>query len=271
MSPSFGSSSPKSFTRNESMTYSVKVSRHLEIGSEFEAEGSNKHASWIQDLEYSNHGAFTNSGWNHVTNQVSRGSDTSSEGYSRRFNYPVYVEDARVEEANGSFSIDASMNRAQDIRISGQATHPTGIDAYTDELGTNKSEIESTHLYTAQNGSGHYFESPRSSFGSTEQSMTFSASPLGSNDKAAMPSGRGMASVFGDSKSERELYGRHVIAVNATIVEDEERFVESPAQRPRQEATRHSPINLEGLSTPATGQWIMRDAENESDESRLQV
>ncbi|KAI9671879.1 MAG: hypothetical protein M1831_003407 [Alyxoria varia] len=271
-SSSLDSSSPEDLARNESLTYDVSVSRHLKISSTFETGGSTKHASWTQDLEYSNHGVFTNHGWNQITDQVSRGREASSAGYSRKFKYPVHVKEAEVKEANGDFSLDASMKRAQDIRISGEPIYPTGIEAYTNHPGIDTSNIESTHLYTSQNGTGYHFESPRFGFGSTEQTMTFSITPSGSNGKAVVPDGRGISSVSGDDISgERELYGRHVIAANTTIVEDEERYMERAVQRPQEEPTTPSPIDSETSLDSTASELLMRSHEEDGseDESRL--
>lgn len=199
---------------NQTLTYQVNVMRQFSIASRLKTTSGTSVVRWSQALDYSNQGDFTDFGNTQVTTQMTGGSDMSSTGYSRRIKYPIALNTSYATNAdNGDFTIDATIDRGQNIFVVGQPVFPTGLqsfDAYS--TGQNSQPWQGSRLMTNQRGNAHYFASGSNkqslSFGTTHQDMTFSG--VG-----------GGAGTQGSS----ELYERHVTATNGSVTQDQERLV----------------------------------------------
>lgn len=204
---------------NQTLTYEVNVSRQLSIASRLTTTSGTSIARWSQRLDYSNQGNFTDFGNTQITTQITGGFDMSSTGYSRRIQYPIMLNTSYATNANnGGFTIDATVERGQNIFIIGQSVFPTGLqsfDAYF--TGPGSQQWRGSSLLTNQHGSAHYFASgdnkQSSSFGTIHQDMTFTGI-------------EGEASTQGSS----ELYERHVTATNGSVTQDEERLIGRPTR-----------------------------------------
>lgn len=205
---------------NQTLSYTVKVTRQLAISSNVTTTAGTKTASWAQSLTYSNHGAFTNSGNTQYTQQNTSGFDIASAGpYARHVAYPITVNTTyAATDSNGDITLDAVLSRGQDIQIIGVPVFPTGLQSFAATQGNSPSTFQGSALHTVQNGSAHYASlngnKASVSYGATEQEMTFAGLRA---DKSTIAAGK-----FPAVQGSGELYQRHVLAVNASVVSDEE-------------------------------------------------
>jgi len=221
---------------NQTLTYNVNVSRQLSISSHIKTASGNTLAVWRQNLHYSNYDDLSNYGYVQLTIQDTNGVDLSSAGYARQIDYPIWLNSSfSVDTVSGNLSIDATINRGQTIRILGQPVFPTGLQSF-DNLPNVKNlypKFQGSNLHTTQNGSASYFASPAtsqsSSSGSTQQDMVFTGV------RADSPSSATRNGHFPNVQGSVELYHRHILAVNGTVVEDNESLIGRPIgnfQRP---------------------------------------
>lgn len=144
-----------------------------------------------------------------VNQQLTQGHDTSSSGYSRRYNYPLYAWSAYSTDAD-NFTIQAVVQRGKNIEIKGQPVFPPGLETFSGHV------YNGAALSTTQNGSATYMANTTAStsysYGSTEQDLVFSGVESDTTDTGRV-----------------ELWHRHVLAVNGTVVEDEEDAVDTRA------------------------------------------
>lgn len=210
--------------KNETLTYSVTVSREISISSQVRTSHGSVPARWSQRLSYSNHGQFTDSGNIQCTKQSTDGLDLSSSGYSRHITYPITVNTTyAMNPKTKAMTIDATLHRGQDISIAGQPILPSGLQSFEPYSKMNGQKTrQGSHLSTTQSGSAHYFSSGNNkrtmSSGSTQQDMTFTGFEVTGNPGSSFPPTSGSS----------ELYKRHVLATNGTVVEDEERLIGHP-------------------------------------------
>jgi hypothetical protein len=204
---------------NQTLTNTVDVTRELTVSSRVETSHGIKAASWRQSLIYSNWDYISDFGVTQVTTQHMSGSVASSEGYSRTFSYPLCVKSTTVQDKTAhTLFISATISRGQDIQVYGQSVFPTGLDlfndsdAYTVGWPRRHGAFVGSRLSTTQNGSAIYFrhENVSTSPATTEQDLMLSGIPA--NDPKA------------GSQRHVELYRRHVVAVNDTVIEDQATF-----------------------------------------------
>ncbi|EXJ66144.1 uncharacterized protein A1O5_10759 [Cladophialophora psammophila CBS 110553] len=204
---------------NCTLSYTVDVDRQLSISSEVQTSHGTKVAVWQQSLAYSNQGNISDYGDVQVTRQNTLGKATSSEGYSRAFNYPLFVNSTIVQDKSArTLFISASLRRGQDIEISGHSVFPTSLEwfdpRYPEEVGRCGAHprFSGSRLSTVQNGSAVYFSHGNTSVspGTTQQDLSF----YGIQTQALGSSSVNLV----------DLYHRHVLAVNDTLVRDEETF-----------------------------------------------
>jgi Peptide N-acetyl-beta-D-glucosaminyl asparaginase amidase A len=201
---------------NESLTYTVNVTRELSVSSIVITSEGLFAASWDQSLAYSNAGRFTAKGNIQLTKQNTKGLDASSGGYSRAYSYPVWVNTSySFESTSGNFTIDANISRGLNLETWGTPVFPTGLhySAFPPSAKSHISYLTGSALHTTQNGSAHYEAAPALRLalghGTTEQDFTFTGL------HASAPS----------TKAGYELYHRHVLAINGTVVKDNETIV----------------------------------------------
>ncbi|KAF2266670.1 hypothetical protein CC78DRAFT_458814 [Lojkania enalia] len=204
-------SSAKSSTNGtvESLDYSIEVSRSLLVTSTLETSSGRQVVTWQQTLTYSNDGSFTNGGNDQTTKQVTSGSEVSSNDYSKAFDYPLWVYSTYKVLSGGNFTIDGKMRRGKNVRKTGDLAIPSELKTFdfSHSPGQHGSPFQGSMSSDWQNGTASYLAAPalKRSFGSGTTEQYYSLAGIG------------------DAKGD-ELYRRHVLAVNDTIVLDEETF-----------------------------------------------
>lgn len=196
---------------NETLLYNVQAQRTLSIQSILNLSSGPQTVSWIQNRTFSNTGNLSSAGNIATNTQKTTGHDISSSGYSRDFTYDLYAY-SDYETLGSNISIAATVNRAKIVETKGQAVFPTGLEAFV-KVAPN---FQGSLLTTTQNGSATYLANTTSSkslsFGTTEQDMTL----LGI---------RGGGGYGAQGTGDTELFYRHALAVNGTVIVDEERVL----------------------------------------------
>lgn len=192
---------------NETLTYTVDVSRTISITSKINTAKGHQQVSWTQNLTATNYGRFEAQGNIQVNNQITSGIDESSGyvNYKAKYLYPLWCRTSGTTSDSGDVAFDAEITRGLTLTIEGTSVYPTGIEAFLQ----NSENDQITHLQTMQNGTAFYSSSKSSkastSFGETSQDFIF----LGSSGGAEM----------------RELYYRNVAAMNDTLTYDHQRIL----------------------------------------------
>ncbi|RKF55914.1 Peptide-N4-asparagine amidase A [Erysiphe neolycopersici] len=192
---------------NETLTYTVDVSRTISISSTINTAKGQQQVSWTQNLTANNYGRFEAQGNIQVNNQITTGIDESTGyvDYKSKYSYPLWCRTRGTTSGLGDISFDAQITRGLTLTIGGTGVHPTGIEPFLQ----NSVNDQVTHLHTTQNGTAFYSSSKSSktstSYGETSQNFNF----LGSSGGSQM----------------RELYSRNVAAINDTLTYDHERIL----------------------------------------------
>lgn len=206
---------------NETLDYSIEVSREFSVSSTVQTSKGSQKVTWKQSLKFTNTGHLDSEGNSQLSDQVTSGQDVSSLGYSRSIKYPLWANQSYVPTPGStSFGINGALDWGKQVTILGTSIYPTGLqnaeliqEANAKSLGASRSYAGTT-LNTRQNGTAVYTslagEPTSVSYGSTEQTLDFAGLEAGSGSTSA------------------ELYHRHVLAVNFTIVEDEVVLVGAP-------------------------------------------
>jgi hypothetical protein len=189
---------------NETLEYTVNVSRTLSISSLLKTSNGTHLVSWTQSLSVQNYGLYTLFGAIQVNNQTTKGLDQSTGGtyYKNSYSYPLYANTTYIVDPSTNFTISADIKRGKNLAIQGSPAFPTGLQPFQNIPASSSPSLDGTSLSTTQNGSAFYFGSPAtgtsSGYGSTSQDFTFA----------------------GVGPGARELYTRSVEAVNGTVVRD---------------------------------------------------
>ncbi|MCJ1278899.1 hypothetical protein MMC21_006720 [Puttea exsequens] len=238
---------------NETLTYNTTVSRDIFISSTIKTVKGSRLATWTQQLSYSNFNSLTSGGLIQATSQNTTGTDTSTSGYAKFYSYPIAVNSSFSENPAGNIGINATLSHGLTFNIFGPSIFPSGIQSFnstslsdvspigqqglhTLQLPTRLPSFSGALLSTTQSGSASFLAAGNASysFGTTTQDFDFKGGEL--------------------SKPEAtyELYHRHVVAVNSTITEDEQRLagrtVGRPAVRPAEALVQNA---IEGFSVKA--------------------
>jgi hypothetical protein len=214
------------------LDYSIQVSRQLYIESTISTSIGLETLTWKQDLTFSNTGTLSNGGNDQIDRQTTSGTSTSSSGYQRTFEYPLWVISSYNAPTGGNVTIDGKIGRGKNVEQLGDL-------AFLNDWRTfDRTLLPSTPYNLSfggsdtknwQNGTASYLSVPaiKKSFGSgtTEQFFTLSGT-----SRAADQSGE-------------ELYERHIIAANDSIVFDQERFGGQAVQRSRINFASQSPTD----------------------------
>lgn len=134
----------------------------------------------------------------------------SSSGYARKFAYPLYVWSTISITNNGNdMTIGATMDRGKSAQNVGSSAFPNGAQSFAPNDTYNGDSFN-----TRQNGSAQYISLASSntsqSWGSTGQDLTLSGIQAGPPSYPNFPA----------VETIQQLYSRHVLAVNATVVQD---------------------------------------------------
>ena len=218
---------------NQTLTYNAAVTRRIAISSTIKSSRGSRPATWTQDLSYRNLNALTDQGFIQFTQQNTTGSDQSASGYANTYNYPLTVNSSFSIDGAGETSINATLTRGLDYNVYGPSVFPSGLQTFnittpsdftpagqtthqSVQLPSNLPFFSGALLSTTQTGSAEYFSGANSSysFGTTEQDFDFRGAELNSPDATY------------------ELYHRHVLAVNATVTEDEQTLVGQTIRAP---------------------------------------
>ncbi|KAI9766658.1 MAG: hypothetical protein M1835_007148 [Candelina submexicana] len=207
---------------NETLTFGVHANRELVISSIIYTSSGSRIATWSQSLEYENRGRFSDRGNVQAIMQRTDGRETWACGKSRKYSYPLIVNTSyNAEATSGNFTIDATISRGLEMSTYGdhhQLRDPRLTSMHSIEVA-NPLKLCGTALSTTQNGTAHYLAVPAISksfsFGSTEQKFTI-------HGLEAKPQGDP-----GSNEELNEIYYRHVLASNGTVVKDQERLSRS--------------------------------------------
>ncbi|SMR63876.1 unnamed protein product [Zymoseptoria tritici ST99CH_3D1] len=249
--PTFQVSSVRSQLRNgtnDTLDYSVQAQRVLSIQSTIELSSGVELATWEQDLSFSLQGNYTDQGAVQVTTQWTNGHDKSSSGYARHYQYPLYAQNSFVEEKDNNFTLKATIERGLNLKLYTPTVFPTGLDDF-DAVSQSHSEYTGAWLSTTQKGQATYLANTTSkksfTFGTTEQELRLSGikKPLD------------LFVIELDTASE-ELYYRHAVAVNGSIVEDSGRVLGQSAWAQQGEVTSDLGVDLCLSGVPGRGGLI---------------
>ncbi|KAF2704862.1 hypothetical protein K504DRAFT_389525 [Pleomassaria siparia CBS 279.74] len=193
-----------------SLDYSVKVSRSLSISSTVTTSAGSRSVTWKQDLAYSNKGLFTDSGNEQINQQFTSGNDASSSTYTKAFRYPLSVYSAYKVLQGGNFTIVGDMSRGKNVVKTGELAFPSELKTfdYSHSPTQYGSSFTGTSSFDWQNGTASYLGAPalKRSFGSGTTEEYYALSGIGHGAGGT------------------DLYRRHVLAANDTLLLDEQRF-----------------------------------------------
>lgn len=197
---------------NETLLYSVDVQRNISFQSTINSSYGEQTVFWHQYRIFSNFGNMSEGGNIGINTQRTLEGDASSSGYERYSEYRLHVA-SQYETLGSNISIVATVNRTKDVSTYGQAVFPSDLEAFA-HVATG---FYSSTLATSQNGTATYLANRTSSasfgFGTTEQDMTLKG--YSERPGRDLP----VVTVF------TELYHRHALAVNGTVIDDEERLM----------------------------------------------
>ncbi|KAF2273237.1 uncharacterized protein EI97DRAFT_165328 [Westerdykella ornata] len=213
------SSAQKSRTGTvDALLYAVKVGRNLSISSTIETSSGTELATWQQNFVYSNEGEFTNGGNDQETRQYTSGFDASSNGYSKTFDYPLYVFSTYNVQAGGNFTIHGKLARGKNVKRIGQLAFPSELKTFS-QTPPYESSFIGTSTSDLQNGTASYLGAPalKRSFGSGSTEQRYFLYGVSDSATVVQDATPGLA-----AQGITELYRRHVLAANDSILLDEE-------------------------------------------------
>lgn len=191
-----------------SLNYKVNAARTLSISSTIKTSKGSRTITWTQDVKFWITGQLTNGGNDQSTSQSTTGKDASTNNYSKSYDYPLWVISSYQVLAGGNFTIDGKMGRGKYVQKMGGLAFPSDAETFDYSLLPGyASSFKGTQVNNWQNGTASYLAAPalKKSFGSGSTEQLYSLN--GITDPAA---------------SGVNLYRRHIVAANGTIVFDEE-------------------------------------------------
>jgi hypothetical protein len=216
------------------LDYSIKVSRQIYIESTIELSGGQRVLSWKQDLAFSNSGTLSNKGNDQIVHQTTSGTCSSSSGYSRTFEYPMWVASSYNAPSGGNVTISGKMGRGKNVQQLGDLSFLNDWRTFDfNHLPPTSHALSFSGSKTRnwQNGTASYLSVPaqKKSYGagSTEQLLTL----YGTTQKPVAMVQDGTYGAAMVEHEDAELYQRHVIAANDSVVYDEESFGDGDIQR----------------------------------------
>ncbi|KAF1849583.1 uncharacterized protein K460DRAFT_261 [Cucurbitaria berberidis CBS 394.84] len=213
-----------------SLDYSIEVSRNLYIESTLHTSAGTKNVSWKQDLTFSNSGTLSNKGNDQIMRQTTTGSHLSSSGYSRTYEYPLWVISSINEPPGGNLTIDAKMGRGKYVQELGDLAYPNDWKTfdYTRLPSTlyGKPTFSGSNVNNWQNGTASYLSVPaqKRSYGSGSTEQLLSLSGITDGPVAVVQDGTHNAAMHMAQQRGEELYRRRMVATNGSVVVDVESF-----------------------------------------------
>ncbi|KNG47919.1 peptide-n4-(n-acetyl-beta-glucosaminyl)asparagine amidase a [Stemphylium lycopersici] len=215
-----------------SLDYSIQVNRSVYIESIFQTDMGAKAVTWKQDLAFSNVGTLSNKGNDQVVRQSTTGTQAAYIGYSKSFEYPLWVKSSYKAPPDGNVTIDASMERGKHVQQVGDLAFPNDWKTFDytrlPPMSPSNYTFIGSDVSNSQNGTASYLSVPaqKKSYGSgtTEQHLTLSGL-VGGHPVTVAQDG---TSTTGQLRQEvplyQELYRRNVIAANNSVVYDDESY-----------------------------------------------
>ncbi|EFX04402.1 asparagine amidase a [Grosmannia clavigera kw1407] len=193
---------------NETLQYTVSVSRAFSVHGRVQSEKSSGAATWSQALSFWSLGVVSDYGYDQVNTFSIRGDDTAVVGgktiYRAGYHYPITCNTTTNYSEMGNLTLWADLDQGLELQVVGAAVFPTGLEAFAATTGKSFSggSVLSTHF----NGTALYSQygdgSKATGYGSTSQVFSFGGRT--------------------DSTADVPLYSRSVEAVNSTVVLDQE-------------------------------------------------
>lgn len=213
---------------NETLQYQVRAKRALNLQSTIELSDGTKEITWSQTRTFSNNGSVSDNGNIGINTQNTQGTDLSSTGYSRGIEYGIYVDSIYKSLEANNISISATVKCTKDVKTF-RGVFPSGLESLRSDMpaayNTTYPPFDGSLLSTTHGGTATYLAnrttSKSFSYGTTEQEMTLSglqSSPVDTMQRLLAAN---------DSK---ELFRRHALAVNGTVILDEEVLLGKPLQ-----------------------------------------
>lgn len=198
----------------QSLDYSVQVSRELAITSVIQTSAGPQTVTWKQNLSFSNSGTMVNRGNVQVVRHSTLGTNASpSSEYSKTFKYPLYMWSSYSVQSSGKFVIQADMDRGKHVLQFGELAYPNEWKTF-DHVDQASTPFFGSTIYNRQNGTASYIGIPAEKrsygLGSTEQLFVLQGISDMATNKGGTP-----------ALTKEELYQRHVLAANDSIISDQ--------------------------------------------------
>lgn len=205
---------------NETLEYSLAVSRSLTISSHVKTQNAEGPVTWTQSLSYSNVGGVSGFGNNNLNDFSISGSDAATgpgpntaRHYATSYAYPLFSNSTAEVLPQGNLTLWARVDQGLQVQVRGDAVLPTGLEGFaaTGALpppnNNNKgAAVKGSSLQTWRNATANYYRPGDNSYsegaGRTHQVFSFAA-------------------LYGSGGEEaEELYYRDVSAFNDTVTSD---------------------------------------------------
>ncbi|KAI1373830.1 peptide N-acetyl-beta-D-glucosaminyl asparaginase amidase A-domain-containing protein [Hypoxylon crocopeplum] len=192
---------------NETLEYTLAVTRTLSISSFVKTQNGEGTATWTQSLSYSNNGGVYAGGYDNINTFGIAGADAATGldiSYSASYSYPLYCGSSAAYSPEGNLTLRADLNQSKILEVRGDSVFPTGLEAFT-----GAPQYQGSVLSTSRNGSASYFRPGDNSY----------SSGVGSSHQVFSFGGLSDAGEDGTSDS-TELYYREVKAYNDTVTDN---------------------------------------------------
>lgn len=217
------------------LDYSIQVSRSVYIESTLHTSEGPKTVTWSQNLTFSNTGTLSNQGNDQNVKQFTSGKQAALTGYSRDFEYPLWVNSSYNAPSGGNITIDASMKRGKNVQQLGDLAFPNSWKTF--DYTRLSSMFPPSHTFAgssitnSQNGTASYLSDPAqktsTSTGRTEQHLALSGITM-PHPAAVVRRGASDPEPAGQAQSAQPpyqaLYERSIIAANNSVVYDREGY-----------------------------------------------
>ncbi|KUJ18719.1 uncharacterized protein LY89DRAFT_582181 [Mollisia scopiformis] len=206
---------------NDTLQYTVSVSRKFSVSSTLTTQNSSVTSSWSQTLSHTDNGTFL-AGGNIQTNFITTtGRDVATLGaatpYTCEYSFPMFANSTAVQLPNGTTTFNATIQRTKIMDTNGRGVAPSGLQPFAviPQSADLVLTLAGTTRVDSQNGTAFLFLDNNNgnnsfSFGNTVQSLRFG--------------GKSAAGALG-MEPDVELYFRSVEVSNGSTVSDTERLV----------------------------------------------
>lgn len=215
----------------EALDYSIDVSRNLYIESNILTSSGVEPVYWKQNLTFSNSGTLSNKGNDQIMRQSTAGIQSSSSKFSKNFEYPLWVISSYNAPPGGNLTIDARMGRGKYVQQLGDLAFPNDVKIFDyTRLPSGPTDPPTTfrgsNVNNWQNGTAAYLSVPvqKRSYGSGSTEQLFSLTGISDEPIAVVQDGANVHPAATRPLANDELYRRHIVAANDSVVYDDERF-----------------------------------------------